>query len=152
MLEKARRKMWTLRHVKKAGMGESDLLKIFNSIIRPTLEYAVPTFHPMLTAELSDMIEAIQKRACKIIYGWDSDYDVLVEGGMIETLQNRRERLTKNFAVKAAASTRFAHWFKEKKKSEHNLRKEDRYEEYFARTDRMKNSPLYFMRRMLNNI
>ena len=61
MLKKARRRLWTLRHVKRAGLGQSDLLRTFNTLIRPTLEYAAPTYHPMLTAELRDRIEYIQK-------------------------------------------------------------------------------------------
>ena len=40
MLKKARRKLWILRHVKRAGLKEADLLRIFNTVIRSTLEYA----------------------------------------------------------------------------------------------------------------
>ena len=89
MLDKAQRKLWTLRHVRRAGLSEGDMLKIFNTVIRPTLGYAVPTYHPLLTAELSDQIESIQKRACKMIFGWNSSCDVLVLEGKIETLQKR---------------------------------------------------------------
>ena len=99
--------MWTLRHVKKAGLKQSDLLKTFNSVIRPTLEYAAPTFHPMLTLEQRDKIEQVQKRASKIIFGWDSNYDELIDSGRLETLDSRRERLTLNFAKKAANDPRF---------------------------------------------
>ena len=86
MVQKALRKLWTLRHVKKAGLNQSDMLKIFNTVIRPCVEYAVPTYHPMLTGELSDIIESVQKRACKLIFGWNTDYAQLVEDGRIETL------------------------------------------------------------------
>ena len=54
MLCKANKKLWMLRHVKKAGMSQADLLKIFETVIRPTLEFAVPTYHPMLTEEMSN--------------------------------------------------------------------------------------------------
>ena len=95
MLEKARKKLWILRHVKKSGTKEEDdLLRIFNTIIRPTVEYAVPMYHPLLTNELSDAIEGIQKRASKIVFGWQTDYDSLIASGKIESLYQRREKLT----------------------------------------------------------
>ena len=149
MLNKARKRLWTICHAKKAGMGKVDLLKIFNVFIRPILEFAAPTFHPMLNNTMKDEIELIQKRACKMIFGWDSSYDVLVSNGSIETLDSRREKLTINFAKKCASSARFGHWFEEKPAN--NLRSGLRYEEKFARTERLKNSPLFYMRRALNN-
>ena len=151
MLDKARRKLWTLRHLKKSGMEQSDLLKIFETIIRPTLEYASPTYHPMLNKEMSDQIENIQRRACKIIFGWDSNYSTLLEEGRIETLSSRRETLTVNFAEKTSKNERFKHWFPLRtNESEVNLRRQNKYEECYARTERMKNSPLFYMRRALN--
>ena len=56
-------------------MGQQDLQKIFETVIRPTLEFAVPTYHPMLTDDLSDQIERIQRRATKIIFGNNAVYD-----------------------------------------------------------------------------
>ena len=101
MLNKARRKLWTLRHVKKAGLGEEDLLRTFNTLVRPSLEYAAPTFHPMLNAEMSITIEQIQKRASKLIFGWDSSYETIISTGKMESLESRREKLTLNFAKKS---------------------------------------------------
>ena len=100
MLNKARKRLWALRHVKKAGMGRDDMLVVFNTLIRSVSEFAAPSFHSMLSAEQRDMIENIQKHACKIIYGWDSNYDQLVNIGKIETLGKRREKLTCRGCVK----------------------------------------------------
>ena len=148
MLNKARRRLWTLRHCKKAGLIEVDLLKIFNVFIRPLLEYAAPTFHPMLNLTMKDQIEQIQKRACKLIFGWNSSYDQLVESGKIVTLERRREELMLKFANKCTKSERFKDWFVEK--PENNLIRRMKYEEKFARTERLRNSPIYYMRRALN--
>ena len=117
---------------------------------RQTLEYAAPTFHPMLNLELRDQIESIQKRASKLIFGWNSNYDQLVKDGKLKTLEERRETLTKNFAVKTSKNVRFANWFKPQKDININLRSRNKYEEEFARTERMKKSPVYYMRRILN--
>ena len=86
-----------------------------------------------------------------MIFGWDSDYDRLVENEQVTTLEKRRETLTCNFAKKAAKSDRFAKWFEEATK-DRTLRKNPVYKETFARTDRLRNSPLFYMRRALNAI
>ena len=64
------------------------MLKTFNTV---TLEYAVPTYHPMLTGEQRDQIEQFQKRASKIIFGWGMDYDTLMASGKMETLESIRD-------------------------------------------------------------
>ena len=150
MLNKARKKLWILRHVRKAGLSTGDLLNTFNTFIRPVLEFAAPTYHPMLTLEMLDEIEGIQKRASKLIFGWNTHYDEIIESGKMELLDNGREKLTVNFARKTAKQERFTDWFEEKKYNGLNLRHEKKYEEKFARTERLKKSPLYHMRRKLN--
>ena len=53
----------------------------------------MPTYGPMLTKEMSDELESIQKRACKLIFGWDSSYKELLEENKIESLEERRKKL-----------------------------------------------------------
>ena len=50
---------------------------------------------------MRDDIERIQKRAAKLIFGWGCDYDSLIATGRIETLEERRDKLTLNFAKKS---------------------------------------------------
>ena len=150
MLNKARKKMWTLRNMKKSGMKKEDMLKIFNTVIRPIFDYAVSTYHSMLSIEMSNELERIQRQACKIIYGWDTDYDMLQENGTVESLKKRRERMVLNFARKTVQKERFKEWFPQKNYGELDLRRELLYEEKFARTERLKRSPVYYMRRELN--
>ena len=126
------------------------MLKCFNTLIRPTLEYAAPTFHPMLTGEMEEEIERIQKRACRIIFGWEKEYGDLVSTGVVETLKTRRENLTLRFAETASKSSRFGKWFPKKEEGNMRLRQPLVYEELFARTERLKKSPLFYMRRLLN--
>ena len=150
MLKKARKKLWTIRHLKRAGLGQEDLLKVFNTCIRPTLEYVAPTYHPMLTKEMSDNIEQIQRRAIKLIYGWDADYQKLLDEERITSLSTRREELTLKFAKKTAENTRFSDWFVKKIPGVYDIRNEKKYVEYYGRTERLRKSPLFYMRRMLN--
>ena len=104
----------------------------------------------MLTAELRDRIESIQKRACRIIFGWDCNYHDLLSEGKIESLSERRKKLTLNFARKSEQNERFKSWFPRRNYNGVELRNEMTFEEQYARTDRLKNSPLYFMRREMN--
>ena len=135
--------------VKRAGLGEEDLLRTWNTMIRPTLEYAVPTYHPMLTAEMRDQIESVQKRASKMIFGWHTHYDEIINSGKMQTLDRRREDLTRRFAEKTSKNARFGHWFREKDNNV-NLRVKKRFVEDYARTERMKKSPVLYMQRLLN--
>ena len=49
-----------------------DMLHFYIAVICPVLEYAVPVWHTGLTADLSDQLEMVQKRALRIIFGGSS--------------------------------------------------------------------------------
>ena len=150
MIDKAKKKLWALRHVKRSGMNEADMLKVYLTFILPSLEYAAPTFRPLLNETMSNELEYIQRRACKLIFGWESKYEDLVNNGRIEPLYKRRERLTVSFAEKTAKMPRFSNWFKKKEQNRPGLRKGLTFEEEFVGTDRLRNSPVYYMHRALN--
>ena len=111
MLSKVNRKLWTLRNIKKAGMSKDDMINVFNTIIRPVCDFASVTYHSMLTLEQSEEIERVQKRAMRIILGWDTNYRELIDTGKVESLKKRRERMTLNFAKKTESNPRFKKWF-----------------------------------------
>ena len=68
-----------------------------------------------------------------------------------DTLYDRRVKLVDSFLAKAVKNERFrGSWFKTKSFCHFNLRRELFYEEKFAKTSRLYNSPLYSMRRRLN--
>ena len=66
--------LWVLIHLKRAKICQSELVKIYSAMLRPLLEYCAPLFHPMITSELSEMLESLQKRALRIIFGFNKDY------------------------------------------------------------------------------
>ena len=99
---------------------------------------------------MTEQIETIQKRACRIIFGWETDYKTLIDMERVESLASRREKLVLNFAKKASKSERFGHWFKKKEYGEINVRNKKQFEEEYARTDRLRKSPIFYMRRELN--
>ena len=71
----------------------------------------------------------------------------------LESLKERREKLCKTFAIKCIKSEnpRINNIFS-KKKTEHgmDLRKNEKYEVKFAKTNRLKNSSVPCMQRILN--
>ena len=149
--EKMRRWLWILRHLRRSGVDAADLLFVYKSILRPVLDFAAPTYHAMLNKVLSNRLEALQRRAMKIIYGTERSYDDIIEKCNIERLDNRREEIFVRFAKKAAASANFGtKWFPKKLPTAHNTRFPDYYIEERARTTRMKKNPISYMRQELN--
>ena len=67
----------------------------------------------------------------------------------LDPLAVRREAACQKFAQKLANNPRFAGWFP-KRKVRARGGGEQEYVEYQARTDRRKNSPLFYYRRLLN--
>ena len=73
----------------------------------------------------------------------------LLETSGLETLDQHRENALLKFAKKAAQNPQFAHWFpKNTNRSSNRVGK--KFEEIYARTDRLYFSPIYVMRRRLN--
>ena len=153
MCNKFRAKIWSLRKLKRGGMGQGDMLFIYSSVLRPIVEFACVTYGPMLTADLTSKVEKLQLRAMKIIYGFRVSYRTVLEMTSLQTLQERRDERIRKFAVKTAANPRFAErWFPKNPPPAHNIRKPKIYHEENSRTTRLYNSPLFTMRRILNQI
>ena len=148
---KFRTKLWALRHLKKGGMGTEDLLRIYLAVLRPVLDYASPTYHSLLTKQQTVLLDSLQKRAAKIIFGISSSYSDIVSSGQLKSLEQRRRELCISFAQKAASSAKFgSSWFPRKQVSEYNIRNPEIYLDTRARTERMRKNPLSYMRRELN--
>ena len=69
----------------------------------------------------------------------------------LPSLAARREGIVEKFATKLATNASFARCFPAQKPSTYTLRKEKKYKEEHANTERLYNSPIFFYRRMLNN-
>ena len=146
-------KLWTLRFLKRSGMEQHDLLQIYKTILRPSAEYSSVIYHSLIPEYLANKLESFQRQALKIIYGWDTNCDALIENGTIELLSKRRQDSILKFALKAAASPRFGpSWFKETPISSREVRATTRkkYIEKQCKTDRSRNNPLEYMTKTLN--
>ena len=76
--------------LKRAGISQCDLIRVYMSVVRPVLEYACPVWHTNLPKYLSDNIEIIQKRALKSIFPGEHCKDILNDIGMC-TLKDSRD-------------------------------------------------------------
>ena len=92
--------LYILCILKKFHAPTHDLLTIYLMYIRPLLEYASPSWSSALTVQQSDQIERIQRRACRIILGYNnySEYSRALEFLNIPSLKQRRNQLLEKFA------------------------------------------------------
>jgi len=68
-------------------------------VIRPVLEYCSVVWHHGLTKAQAESLEAIQRRALRIIYPvtYDFPYDAALSIAQMASLYDRREQLNRHF-------------------------------------------------------
>jgi hypothetical protein len=99
IVSKATQRLYFLKQLKRAGVPRDQLLHFYLAVIRPVLEYAAPVWQHLLNKSQSDRIEAIQRRAIRIIYTCthDMSYANALYMADITSLATRREQLSRNF-------------------------------------------------------
>ena len=113
------------------------------------MEYSSVTFGPMISKYDINRLENIQKKCLRTIFGYGLSYEDLLKKSKLETLEERRQKALLKFANKAADNPRFMHWFPLNRNRTGRHGKQ--YEEMFAQSDRLCRSPLFTMRRLLND-
>jgi hypothetical protein len=150
IIRKVRRRYWVIRHLKKHGLNEEELVRVYCSIVRSVIEYTSVVYGPMLTADQALRLERLQSQSLKIIYGFNKSAREVRELAGIETLAERRARAVEKFAKKSYEG-RFAHWFPENPATR-RTRGSKKFQESYARCDRLKNTPIFHMRRIMNEL
>jgi len=51
------------------NVTKGSCVLLYESVVRPVLEYASPVWHTSVTADQAKTLEAVQQRACQIITG-----------------------------------------------------------------------------------
>ena len=97
---------------------------------------------------MSNQIERLQAQSLKIIHGFDKSYSEVLELSGNETLEARRSKALSSFANKSL-NGQFSHWFP-LNEGAGRTRESLKYKEEYARCDRLRNSPIFAMRRLLN--
>ena len=149
IVNRAASRSFVLRHLASFNADKKKMTNIYCSLVRSILEYSCVTFGPMLTKFDSNRLEAVQKKALRCIFGYGLEYDELLSLSGLETLEERRRRALLKFAQKASKNPQFSDWFP-LNQNRGSLRNPREFEEKYAKSDRLYNSPLYTMRRYLN--
>ena len=87
-----------LRLLKRGGLTTSELTTWYIALIRQVCEYACPVWATGLTKKLSDTLESIQIRVCRIILP-KCDYDNARETLKLKLLSERRLELCKTLFI-----------------------------------------------------
>ena len=96
IISKARKRVYMIYQLKRAGINQNDLIRIYISVIRPVVEYACPVWHTNLPKYLSDNIEIIQKRCLKTIFPC-YQYENILQMVNLPTLHRRRDELCRAY-------------------------------------------------------
>jgi hypothetical protein len=96
---KANKRLHFLKLLKRSAMSLTDLLQYYKSVIRPVVEYACPAWQSSLNEDQRNRLEAIQKRALRIISGYntDSSYETQCMLYGINSINFRLDLLTRSF-------------------------------------------------------
>ena len=94
--------MWILKRLAELGVSTQDLLMSYLSRVRVLIEQNVPLYHFSITKQLRNKLENIQKASLFIILGQlaTTDYHHNLALLNLETLEERRQMLCRNFARK----------------------------------------------------
>ena len=98
------------------------ILRVFCSVIRSVIEYASPAYHPLLTVQLEEKLEKMQKMSLKTIFGHDKSYAEILEKAGIESLKSRRSAYFEKFTLKSEANEKInKKWFQPAMKKPYSL-------------------------------
>ena len=98
-IKKATMRLFLLRTLKRVGLGTNDLVLVYCSIVRSIVEYASPVW-AAIPLYLDDLIESVQRKALKIIFGRVDYTEALVLAGL-ESVGDRRVGTCKRFMATA---------------------------------------------------
>ncbi|HEY5140436.1 MAG TPA: reverse transcriptase domain-containing protein, partial [Methylococcales bacterium] len=106
LCSKVNSKLYFLKQLKRSGLSTDDLLCFYKTVIRPVLEYACVVWHHGLTQAQSDRLEALQKRAIRIMANvtFGMPYSFGLSFCNLETLDQRRTHQGKQFFEKMCES------------------------------------------------
>ena len=143
--------LWLCWAITDVGGSQAQLLKVYQTRVRSTLEFAAPVFHSGLTQEQSSQIEMVQKKAFAIILGKTyKSYESALASLSQERLDSRRENLSHKFALKCSQSHQHKYIFPPNPNFRPNMRNPKPFLEHQCRSSRYFNSPVPSLARLLN--
>ena len=146
LVKKANARLRLLHKLREFSPPVEDMVTIYTSYVRSILEQSCSIWHSSLTQEDSEDLERVQKSAMRIIMQDDyTNYEEALEYLMLAKLSDRREKLSLKFAQKCTNNALTSDLF-----PLNNERNKEKYKVTFANTDRLKNSAVPYLQRLLN--
>ena len=154
IVRKAYTRMIILHNLFKFGLSLQDMVEIYILYIRSILENSAVVWHSSLTAADRLAIERVQKVAFRIILSENyQSYDKALEITGLPTLEERRILLCKKFAIKCLKNAKTCKMFPlNLQTTTVKTRKPERFYVQPARTERLKDSAIPYMQRLLNTM
>ena len=152
IIKKANARLQLMHKISEFGALQNDMKDIFILFVRSILEVSSCVWHSSLTEENIDDLERVQKSALRIILKEKyKTYTNALNVLELDTLFNRREQLCLEFAQKCTKHTKLKHMFPLNIK-EHEMvtRDHEKYIVHFANTERLRNSAIIHMQRLIN--
>ena len=129
---------------------EEDLINIYILYIRSVLEQSATVWHSSITKGEQMDIERVQKCALRIILKQRYDsYQSALKLCSLDSLKARRTQLCLNFAKKCTKYEKTKDIFP-LNPVDSSTRGREKYQVTFAHTDRLANSAIPYMQRLLN--
>ena len=152
MISRASKRLFILYVLRKYGAPAEDLLAVFQTYIRPILEYACAVWHSALTKHQTHQIERIQKRICKIILAEEyQSYEAALQHLKITSLEDRRKDMVLKFGQQVLSSERHRHLLPDQRSRAYNLRRSNTFPEPLCKTNRLQNSTIPYVIKLLND-
>lgn len=157
ILKKARKCFFILYRARQFRFSPVTMFTLYTWFIRTSLEYAVPVWHPGITAKHSLLLERVQRRCLRIILGPRyTDYDSALRFFNTTTLEKRRIKLCYQFAKNLSKSPKHRHLLPPSFDTihRHNTRgsRMGRMPSVVAKKSRYFNSSVPYMVRLLNGV
>ena len=152
LVQKAYKRMIMLHKLYSFAVPREDLVEIYILYIRSVLESSAVVWHSSLTLGQELELERVQKVALKIILkGEYQTYDDALLKCNLLTLSERRTQMCLVFAKKCVKTEQTKSMFPRNPTSHYNLRKPEKFLVTHAKSDRLKNSAIPFMQKLLNS-
>ena len=150
LVRRANARMVLLRKLSEFGAPRDHLKTIYILYIRSVLEQSAVVWHSSLTKQNREGLERVQKSACKIILkNKYENYEKALNIIDLEYLSDRRTKLCKDFAQKAAKNGSIEFPLNIKSHTM-NTRNQKRFKETHCNTYRLLKSTIPQMQRLLN--
>ena len=151
LVKRANARMRILHKISEFSAPIEDMVTIYISYIRSILEQSCTLWHSSLTIENCEDLERVQKSEMRIILKEDyQTYEQALEKLMLAKLSERREKMCLKFAKNCTKNDLTSDLFPLNPTESLGTRNKDKYRVLHANTDRLKESAVPYLQRLLN--